>query len=790
MSTISPLIPAQGASPGSLPAPLNPILGRDTEIDQVLHLLDRDDLRLVTLLGPGGVGKTRLALEVTRRAEPDFAHGACFVPLAPVRDHRLVPTTVARLLGVAENPLVPVAERLKDILRASHVLLVLDNLEHLADAVSPWLADLLLHCPRLKVLATSRRPLRLSGEQRFLVSPLPVLDPESGVMPSSPAVELFVQRAKAVRPDFELNEANARFVAAVCHRLDGLPLAIELAAARVNVLPVPEILDRLADQLSLLTPRRRDPVPGLQSMRFAITWSHNLLSAGEQELFRRLTVFVGGFTLDAAESVCAGREHGMTREGAVIDLLGSLVDQSLINRVAKPNGDSRFTMMESVNAYARQQLLAHGEAETFAARHAEWCLRLAERAEHRLVREVDTSWLDVLEAEHDNLRAALGWSLDPARSRAGVALRLAGSLWLFWYYHSHLSEGRRWLERAVHASNASNSADWAKALLGLGNLAHSQGDDGQALDCLTESVAISRALGDRWATAFALSVRGNLSEDGGDYDEARSFFAEANTLFDETGDQVNVAVTRYHLGVVAYGQGNLERALDQCLSALALARDQNDPWTVANALSYVGLIQIDRNHTLEAANALSEALALYGQIAATERIVDVFRRIAVLAHVRGEARAAVRLFAAASAIGERFGAVQALPERAAYDRALGLARRPLANGEYESAWESGQRLALADALAEAHACLGAGEWPPLARPGGPDSLQGERIAGLSERELAVLRQMADGMSNQQIADGLFLSQRTVAHHVSSVLSKLRVESRTAAVAYAIRNGIA
>lgn len=790
MPNVSPLMPAQGTSPGSLPVPLTPILGRDTEIDQVLSLLDRDDLRLVTLQGPGGVGKTRLALEVARRTESDFAHGACFVPLAPVRDHTLVPATVARMLGVAENSLVPLAERLKDVLRASHVLLVLDNVEHLADAVSPWLADLLLDCPRLRVLATSRSPLRLSGEQRFLVSPLPVLDSDAGVLPSSPAVELFVQRAKAVRPDFELNEVNARFVVAVCHRLDGLPLAIELAAAQVNVLSISEILDRLADQLSLLTPRRHDPVPGLQSMRLAITWSHNLLSPAEQELFRRLSAFTGGFTLDAAESVCTGREYGMTREGAVIDLLSSLVDQSLIMRVDKPDGDSRFTMMESVHAYARQQLLAHGETETFAARHAEWCLRLAEIAEHRLVREVDTSWLDVLESEHDNLRAALGWSLDPARNRAGPALRLAGALWLFWFYHSHLSEGRRWLEQAVQMPNASRPGDRAKALVGLGNLAHSQGDDGQALDCLTESVAISRALGDRWATAFALSVRGNLSEDGGEYDAARSFFAEANTLFDEAGDQVNVAVTRYHLGVVAYGQGELELALDQCASALAQARDQNDPWTAANALSYVGLVQIDRKHTPEAANALSEALTLYGQIAATERIVDVFRRVAVLAQVRGEARAAVRLFAAASAIGGRMGAVEALPERAAYDRAVGLARRVLLAGEYESAWESGQSLGPAEALAEAHACLGSGEWPRRANPGGLDPLKGERITGLSERELAVLRQMADGLSNQQIADGLFLSQRTVAHHVSSVLSKLRVESRTAAVAYAIRHGIA
>ncbi len=801
MSDVPPFVPSSGPSPqvltahatGPLPVPLTPILGRDHEIDQVLALLDRDDLRLVTLLGPGGVGKTRLAREVARRAERDFAHGSCVVALAPVRDHTLVPATVARALGVVEHPLIPVADQLGDALRFAHLLLVLDNLEHLAIVASPWLTGLLLHCPRLKVLVTSRSPLHLTGEQRFLVSPLPVVKPEPGALASGPAVALFVQRATAARPDFELTQANAPFIVAVCQRLDGLPLAIELAAARVNVLSVAEILDRLADQLSLLTPRRRDPVPGLQSMRFAITWSHNLLTLPERELFRRLAVFVGGFTLDAAIHVCADQERDgpdMTLQHAVIDLLGSLVDQSLLTRVDDPDGESRFVMLESVHAYAKQQLLAHGETEAYGARHADWCLDLAERAEQRLVRDVDTSWLDALEAEHDNLRAALGWSLDPAGDRAGHALRMAGALWLFWYYHSHLSEGRRWLERSVQTVSGTTPGDRAKALLGLGNLAHSQGDDEPALGYLAESVATFRQLGDRWSTAFALSVRGNLSEDGGDYAAARAYFAEANALFKETGDQVNVAVTRYHLGIVAYGQGNLKQALDQCVSALALARDQNDPWTVANALSYIGLIQIDRKRTRDAAHALSEALDLYGRIAATERIVDVFRRIAVLAQVRGDASAAIRLVAAADAIGGRLGAVQALPERAAYDRAIELARQALPDDVYQAAWESGQHLSLADAVAAAHTCLDSGSGPPRSDPGVPEPLPAQPTMDLSRREIEVLRWMADGMSNQQIADGLFLSHRTVSHHVSSILGKLELSSRTAAVAYAIRNGLA
>lgn len=778
----------------SLPAPLTPILGRDDEIHAALELLDRDDLRLVTLLGPGGVGKTRLALEVAHRAEHDFAHGCCFVALAPVQDHTLIPVIMAKLLGVTEHPLVPIAEQLKDALRFEHVLLVLDNLEHLAEVASPWLTDLLMHCPRLKVLATSRRPLHLAGEQRFRVSPLAVLDTDPGTVPSSPAVALFVQRAKAVRPNFELTKSNAQSVIAVCHRLNGLPLAIELAAARVNVLSITEILDRLADQLSLLTPGRPEPVPDLRSMRVAIAWSHNLLTPEEQELFRRLTVFVGGFTLTAAEYVCAAQDQSTgttTREPAVIDVLGSLVDQSLIARIEHLDGDSRFTMLESVGAYARQQLLAHGETEEFEARHADWCLHLTEQAEHRLVREVDTSWLNVLEAEHDNLRGALEWSLDPTRVQTDLALRMAGALWLFWYYHSHLTEGRRWLERALRVSSTAKPGYRAKALAGLGHLAHCQGDEANALDYLTESVAISRSLGDRWATAFALSVRGNLSEDQGDYDEARTYFAEANRLFDETGDQVNVAVTRYHLGVVAYGQGNLEHALDQCVSALALARNQHDPWTVANALSYVGLIQIDRTDTQEAARALAEALALYGQIATTERIIDVFRRIAVLTQVRGEPYAAVRLFSAASAIGGRIGAVQALPERAAYERALDLAQQVLSVDDYASAWASGQCLSRTDAIEEANACLEPGRETPRARPGQPaPPSQVEHFTVLSKREIEVLRRMADGMSNQQIADALFLSHRTVSSHVTHILAKLESPSRTAAVAYAIRSGIA
>lgn len=776
------------------PAPLTPILGRDIEIDRVLELLDQDDLRLVTLVGPGGVGKTRLAIEVMRRAEPDFAHGAWFVPLAPVRDHSLVPATVARTLGIIESPVIPVAEQLKDALQLKHLLLALDNLEHLVGVASPWLIDLLMDCPRLKVLATSRSALHLTSEQRFLVSPLPVLDSGSGAAPSSPAIELFVQRAKAVRPDFQLNESNDQLVADVCQRLNGLPLAIELAAARVNVLSVAEILAHLTDQLSLLTLGRRNPVPGQQSMRVAIAWSHDLLAPAEQAMFRRLSVFVGGFTLDAAEFVCADHENlagNRIRAPSVIDLVASLVDQSLLALEANPDGESRFSMLESVHAFAKQQLQANGEAETYWTRHTDWCLQLVEKAESRLVSEVDASSLNLLEAEHDNLRSALDWSLDPAHNLADLALRMAGAMCLFWYYHSHLFEGRRWLKRAVRTSIPSERAYRAKALVGLGHLAHCQGDDDQALDYLTESVAISRSLGDRWATAFALSVRGNLSEDQGDYEEARSYFAEANMLFSETGDMVNVAVSLYHLGVVAYGQGNLDSALDRCRSALALARDQNDPWTTANALSWLGLIHIDRDDGREAAMALAEALSIYTQVAATEQIVEVFRRIAVLVQARGDSRAAVRLFSAANAIGGQLGAVQSLPESVAYERANDAARRVLSTGDYEFASESGRRLSLADALEEAYACLGSGEGP---QPAGkidqsPTPIE-ERVDGLSERELEVLRLMADGMSNQSIADELFLSHRTVTNHVSHIHSKLDVSSRTAAVAYAIRGGIA
>lgn len=800
MSNVSPLSSASPPrtvverSSGRVPVPLTPILGRNNEVRQVLALLDQDDLRLVTLVGPGGVGKTRLALEVARIAEREFVHGAWFVPLAAVRDRTLVPATVSRVLGIVENPLAPVEDQLRDALHLRHLLLVLDNLEHLAGVAAPWLIELLAHCPRLKVLATSRSSLHLTSEQRFLVAPLPVVETSEGDGRLGPALQLFVQRARAVRPDFDLNASNRQLVADVCQRLNGLPLAIELAAAQVTVLSVAEILERLKDQLTLLRMGRRAAEDRQHSMHLAINWSYDLLTLAEQDLFRRLSVFAGGFTLDAIEHVCTDRGEGAgntIRDELAIDLTGSLVDQSLIALDARSDGTSRFSVLESVHTFAWQQLEAHGEVETCAARQADWCLWLVEKAEQGLVSEVDAAWLAVLEAEHDNLRRALEWSLDPAHDRADLALRMAGGLWLFWYYHSHLFEGRRWLERAVRASSASKPGFRAKALVGLGYLAHCQGDDDEALGRLTEGVAIFRSQGDRWATAFALSVRGAISEDQGDYDAGHSFFAEANALFGETGDMVNVAVTLYHLGVVAYGQGDLDLALTHCTAAMRLARDQHDPWTTANALSWLGLIHIDRDEFDEAATVLTETLALYGTVAKTERTVDVFRRIAVLAQVRGDARTAVLLFSAASAIGGQIGAVLALPESGAYDRALGAARQALSPVEWDVAWESGQRLDLVDALVEAHACLEPGNGVPRAvadhtKPAG----NAELVSGLSERELEVLQLMAEGLSNQEIADRIFISLRTVTNHVTHIHAKLKVATRTAAVAYAIRNGLA
>ncbi|CAA9576383.1 MAG: Transcriptional regulator, AfsR family, partial [uncultured Thermomicrobiales bacterium] len=457
--------------PHNLPMQPTPFLGREREVAEVTGLLRRGEARLLTLAGPGGVGKTHLALAAAAELLDAFPDGAWFVDLAPLADPALVPTAVATALGLREAGGRPPADAAANHLRDKAALLVLDNWEHLLGA-APFVADLLAACPRLAVLATSRAPLRLRGEREHPVGPLALADPaaDAAALAGSEAVALFVERARAVKPGFALDETNAVAVAGIVRRLDGLPLAIELAAARVRVLAPPALLARLDRALPLLTSGPRDAPARQRTLRDAIAWSHGLLSPDERDLFRRLAVFVGGFTLEATEAVAD--------LGGELDALGGLeglAEDSLLRPAEGPGGEPRFTMLATVREFAREQLEASGEAAVAHGRHAAFFTVLAESAAPELTGPDQGAWLARLEAEHDNLRAALVWA---EGHEPESCLRLAGALWRFWYARGHLAEGLRRLEAAVARADGRPADACARALLGAGVLADLQGDLG------------------------------------------------------------------------------------------------------------------------------------------------------------------------------------------------------------------------------------------------------------------------------------------------------------------------
>jgi predicted ATPase/class 3 adenylate cyclase len=679
----------------NLPRQLTNFIGREKEIAEIKQLLST--AALVTLTGAGGAGKTRLALQVAAAVMEGFADGVWLAEFAPIADPALVPKTVATAVGVPEQPGREIKETLIDALRPKAVLLVLDNCEHLLEACADIAGALLRACPQVRILATSRERLAVPGERLWRVPSLSL--PDARHLPAVEnlvlydAIRLFVDRATTIAPEFRVTSEDVPALVQACQRLDGIPLAIELAAARAKVLSVRQITERLDDRFRLLTEGSRTALPRHQTLRAVMDWSYDLLSEQERILLRRLSVFAGGWTLEAAESVCI--RHAVETP-KVLDLLTQLVDKSLV-MVETQGSVAWYRLLETVRQYARDRLTAAGESAGMQTQHRNWYLDLAERAEPELRGPGQSAWLKQLELEHDNLRAALESSIEE-HDGAHAGLRLAGALYWFWFVRGHWSEGRRWLEAFLTRSSDVPVPALLKALQGVSFLAYRQGDFKRATAVQEQGLAVARNLCDSRSVALFLITTGLVAMNQGDYGRATVQIEESLALSRQLGDRWLISLALGNLGTVVRHQHDYPQAAALYEQALALSREIGDKRRIAYSLRNLGIVALHRGDYDQARAFFSESLFLIREFLDPFIIEGCVAGMAVLSGARGLHMRAARLLGVAAALCQTFGLHRAPPDQAAHDQQVASTSSALGETAFTAAWAEGSVMTMEEGI--------------------------------------------------------------------------------------------
>jgi len=762
----------------NLPLQLASFIGREREIADVRRLLTTT--RLLTLTGAGGCGKTQLSLRAAEGLQAPFKDGVWLVEFAALSEPTLVPQALAAVFQVRESASLDLLEALKRHLAPKSLLLILDNCEHLIESIAGLAEDLLHACPNLRILATSREPLKIIGEMVYRVPSLTFVDPK--YLPSIEiaaqyeAMRLFSERARLIQPDFALTGANLASVAQICSRLDGMPLAIELAAARLNLLNVDQIAARLDDRFQLLTRGSRSTLPRQQTLQAAVEWSHDLLTEQEKILFRRLGVFSGSFNVQAVESIC-GREALQRRD--IVDLLGRLVDRSLVVADgAMTGGEPRCRLLETIRQYAWEKLEASGESRRRRDRHLAYFLGLGETARRHLLDANIVMWWDRLEVEHDNFRGALAWSIRSDQAEAG--LRTASSLVHFWQARGYLSEATEWLQRTLAAGAEASLPARLKASLSLSFVSAMMGDFEQGKSCAQQSLEMARQIGDESGIASALGQLAEVADHQGQAQRAAELYEQSLAIFVSRQDVDGIGYARLRLADVCFRAGGLARAEVQWEEALRLFRGMGTKLRQGWALGGLGAIARLRGEYPRAVELLLESLGIYLELGYRSSVPYALEALGLIAAAMGNAAQCVRLMGAGAVLREDVHAPLPPSFHTTYAPTIESARLKLGEAGYAQAWAEGRAMTLEQAVAEAE---GMGALPETRADPGP-ALQ---TFGLTTREVEVLKLLANGLTNQQIADQLVLSKRTVDAHLGSIYGKLQVTTRSAATRAAMEH---